>query len=166
MTARVFLPLVLALGLVLGLALWVRAPDSAAREVAGAVERPAEAEILARLGRMEAALAQLTGAGLSAAPAPSAPPGLGAPSPREERRTEGPVLPVLTAADLAPLEEQMAALARAVEALQQVVGSGKTTSFPSLELLRGAGEPNRGQLDVLAELFRSEPGEAQNRVSG
>lgn len=159
MTARVFLPLALALGLVLGWSLWVRAPDSAAREVAGAVERPVEAEILARLRRMEASLAQLTGAGMAPAPA-AAPSALAAPSEREERRAEERRaeergLPALTATDLAPLEEQLAALARAVEALQAAErSSAPVAHFPSLELLRSAGDVNLDQLGILIELHR------------
>jgi hypothetical protein len=160
MAARIVLPLVLVVGLVLCWALWVRAPASAERDEVAAIQRSAEAEILARLARIEAALGDRDDARLAAAPGPSA---LAAPSPVETRRAEEASLPSTPAVDLAPLEAEVAALARAVEAFQLVAQSGETPAkFPSLALLRGAPEANWDQLGLLVELGRAQRNEDLN----
>lgn len=161
MNLRVALTLIVVLASFLCWALWVRAPASAEREGVAAVERSAEAEILARLARIETALGERGDAGLAAALPPST---LAAASPLEARRVEQASLPAAPPVDLAPLEAEIAALARAVEALQQVVRSSETSAkFPSLELLRSASEPNWEQLDVLVGLEGSQE-ELQARV--
>jgi len=133
--------------------------DAGAHRPEATSERPAEAEILSRIGRIEAALTTLASRGSFEVPAVSLPAISSSREPVGETSSA-------TALDSDELSARVAELTRAMDELQQIA---RTTSrgYASGTALRDARDPDRAALDVLIDLHHAgHHAELQRRVEG